>query len=69
MPKVLIDFDNCPNCGGCAEIDTNSLEENYFYDGDSAECCECGLKGIFSCDENAGYINWDDDLPANAEVS
>ena len=59
---VLVDFDSCPNCGNDAEILTDCEVSGFYWDGDSAKCCECGTKGVFSCDgENNGYINWDDE--------
>ena len=60
---VPVEWADCPECGDCAEIHTDSDKEDYFYDGDEARCMVCKSRGWFSCDtETPGYIIWEDDL-------
>ena len=61
MKWVSVDFDECINCGNNAQIQTDSEDPNYFFDGDSVRCVECNMTGTFSCDtESEGWISWDD---------
>ncbi len=64
QPKwVLYDFDECPICGGDAEILTLSNDTSEYYDGDKVRCCECGHTGQFDCDrETDGSISWHDEI-------
>jgi len=60
---VLVDFDECPECGDDVEILTDCEEKGFFYDGDEARCCACHYPAQFSCDsETPGYISWHDNL-------
>jgi transcription elongation factor Elf1 len=57
--------DNCPRCGNEAEIYT-SAPDGYAYDGDLAQCVECGLEGGVMVDDgnddgiDTAYIDWND---------
>jgi len=44
--------DECPRCGNEAEVFTSATGDGYAYDGDNAECFECGLLGSVSVDED-----------------
>jgi len=57
---VPIGFAECDECGDDAVwILTDCDDVGYFFDGDDAQCYECGNKGQFSCDaETPGYISW-----------
>ena len=61
MKWITVGFDECINCGNSAQIQTDSKEAGFFFDGDSVRCVECRMTGNFSCDtENEGWISWDD---------
>lgn len=56
--------DECPRCGNTASVFTSAKGE-YVYDGDNAECFECGLLGSVCVDENydgegEARIDWND---------
>jgi len=60
---VLVDFGECIECGDDAEILTDCQDKGFFYDGDEARCCNCGLPGQFNCDsETPGYISWHEEM-------
>ena len=60
--------DECGRCGGgFIHILTDSKKDGYAYDGDDAECIECGLKGSVCVngdeDDNGdatAHISWND---------
>ena len=49
MKKWQTFGDECPKCGSPAEVYT-SAQDGYAYDGDNAQCVECGHGGSVSCD-------------------
>jgi uncharacterized Zn finger protein len=58
--------DECPKCGAEAEILTTA-PDGYGYDGDLAQCVECGHGGSVSCDgdendngDTLAHVEWDD---------
>lgn len=59
--SVKVDFAECVKCGSDdVEISTKCDEDGYFFDGDEAQCRECGLVGQFNCDtETPGYVSWE----------
>lgn len=56
----MIEWDNCPVCGNCPEVFTQSNEDSHVYDGEKAKCAECGLPGTGSADSGSVYIEWHD---------
>ena len=57
--------DECNRCGGSdIRVLTDAKEDNYAYDGDDAECLECGLLGCVSIDGDE-----DDNGNATARIS
>lgn len=67
--KKWQDFnDECTRCGSSdVHVLTDATKEGYAYDGDDAECIECGLKGSVCIDrdenengEATAHISWDD---------
>lgn len=64
LHKVAVDFDDCLICGSNdVTIETASIEDNVFWDGDVATCNECGATGTFTVpadEEEPGYISWDE---------
>lgn len=60
-------FDSCLNCGGDAEVLTDSGEDNVAYDGDDARCSQCGLPGQVIAYEENGYISWHDEPGCECE--
>jgi len=66
MKKWQTFGDECPKCGSPAEVYT-SAQDGYAYDGDNAQCVECGHGGSVSCDgdqdddgNTTAWVSWDD---------
>ena len=60
--------DECTRCGSDdIRVLTDAKEPGYAYDGDDAECLECGLLGCVNVDgdeddngEARAFISWND---------
>jgi hypothetical protein len=60
--------DECTRCGGSdVRVLTDATQDGYAYDGDDAECLECGLLGSVCIDgdendngEATAHVSWDD---------
>lgn len=61
--------DECINCGGGdIRVLTDAKEDGYAYDGDNAECLECGQLGSVCIDGDeddngncTAHISWNED--------
>lgn len=72
--KIVPTDESCHVCGNELEIHTEASQEGVSdgwlaFDGDKAECPECGFQGWVCADEDGAYINWDETSEHNLKCA
>jgi hypothetical protein len=59
MNQKPFPYDVCPECGDMLIVETEcSLDDDYFYDGDTVRCMGCNMEGNISIGCEGAYVNF-----------